>query len=673
VPTTEDTNGNGRLDIGGIGATRWNAKDRIPAAAARNIVTFDPVANQGVDFLWGALNNNQKKVLDNASLSLSTSPILNYLRGDQSNEGDGAGDYRERTVVLGDIVNSDPLFVGSEDLGYSTLPEGSLPSGTGYAGHVSLKNSNPDMLYVGANDGILHGFQVDINPANGQEGDEVFGFVPNAAISPELVTLATDQNYTHKYFVDGAPAYGDVFFDSAWHTVLIGSMGSGSTTVTGGADGTGGRSFFALDITNPYSFNSTKVLWEFSNRNHADLGYTIPVASVVRLTNGASSTSPRWAAIVANGYNSPNGKAALYILDIKTGAMIGGQPIVADSPATKDNGLSTPTPVDVDGDKIIDYIYAGDLKGNMWKFDVTSSDPANWGVANAGKPLFVACAANQDPCTAANRQAITTKPGVVTATATDQGSGVMVGFATGKYFETGDQNVPATPQIQSVYGIWDKCDKTNAATCTDGAVSSRGQLEEQKITAEQFITALDSEFRFTTACEVAYGNTPPSILATGCAGGKNRRGWFMDLKSPTLGGQGERVVSDPIVRQDRVIFVTLIPVNTTCEPGGTGWFMELQINGARFTGSPIDVNKDNKIDENDLIGDLAMSGKKSKHGIIQKPAVVGGSGDKEVKAFGFEDTFKDTELECKETGCGGPPSAPPPPSGATRRSWRQIF
>jgi type IV pilus assembly protein PilY1 len=649
VTANEDTNGNGVLDFATIGNIRWEAKDHIPVTSLRKIFTYDAVLAKGIDFKFTSLNAAQKAVFNQPTPAnkVEGGKIVDYLRGDQSNEGDAPEEYRPRSTVLGDIINSDPLFVGGQDFGYSSLPEGGS-----YAAHVSLKKSNLEMLYVGANDGMLHGFQVGVNPSSGVEGDEVFAFMPNAAISKELFGYVTDRNYIHSFFVDGAPQYGDVFYGGAWHTVLVGSMGAGSTEALGGKTGTGGRSLFALDVTNPSGFGVNNVLWEFSNRDDADLGYTFATPSVVRMANGD------WAAIFGNGYNSANGKAALYILNIKTGALLGGKAVLADSPATKDNGLSTPTAVDVDGDKITDYIYAGDLKGNLWKFDVTSSDPNQWGVAFSGKPLFVAKDA------AGVVQPITTKPGVQPAKSANQDKGVMVYFGTGKYFEEGDHQLPvapALPQVQSFYGIWDKCDKSNVATCTGGEISGRSLLVEQKITKEEDILALNISVRNSTACPIAYGTLPPAA-ESGCSSTANRRGWFMDLKSPIFGVEGERAVNTPLIREDSVVFVTLIPLNVTCEPGGKSWLMEVNGEGASFAVAVIDTNRDGKIDS----ADLALSGM-GKKDIMDAPTVIGsGKGGQEKKMINQSSTSIDQILEC--TSNCNPHDAPE----GFRRSWRQL-
>jgi type IV pilus assembly protein PilY1 len=652
TPRGEDVNGNCKNDAGAIDQNnpRKIFANLLPTDPnLRRIFTIDPTktAPSGIDFLWGSLNTAQKTALDVANVSNPASPILNFLRGDRSDEGITTGDYRVRGSILGDIVNSDPLFVGGEDFGNSGLPG---TEGSSYASFVNLKKGKTQMLYAGANDGMLHGFNVSAHPGNviaaglnPDEGKELFAYVPNAVISAELATL-TDQNYTHQYFVDGSPQYADVFFGGGWHSVLVGSMGAGSTTAVGGATGTGGRSVFALDVSNPDGFSIDNVLWEFSSRQFPDLGYTLPAPVIARMNNG------KWAAIIANGYNSSGGKAALFIIDIQTGALMTGMasnPIIVDN--TGSNGLSSPTAVDTSGDKIVDYIYAGDLKGNMWKFDVSNTSPASWGVAYSSgnpcspcTPLFTAFD-NATPTPA--RQPITSKPSVAKATATDQNSGVMVYFGTGKYFEDGDHQIPPTPQVQSFYGIWDKCDTSSASGC-GGVVSGRSVLQQQSIVAEfagtttlsdgTTTSTVNQSVRVTSKCEVAYGSTVPTTTTPPCTTNINRLGWYMDLVKPDGTKQAERVVGSPVIRNGAVIFVTLIPTNATCQPSGTGWIMELDLSGARFTGSPIDINNDGRIDDHDLVRlddgtTAAASGIGSTVGIIKTPAIVQTESERDTK------------------------------------------
>ena len=677
----EDSNGNNKLDAGGIGTLRWNADERIPEVADRHIFSLNAVTGSGIVLEWGNLNITQKTVLDSANATSGTSsPVLDFLRGDQSREGNDTGDYRERSKVLGDIVNSDPLFVGDEDFGYTSLTG---TEGDSYPQYLRNKGDNPEMLYVGANDGMLHAFKVEVTDpvsVSDEEGVELFAYVPNAVISQELATLK-DQSYTHRYFVDGSPQSSDVFYDGDWHTVLISGTGAGSTTAvassTSLATGIGGRGIFALDISKPTTFNQTNVLWEFTSRQDADLGYLLHRASIARMNNG------QWVAIVANGYNSTNGKAILFILDIKTGEVI--KKIVADNGTG--NGLSGPTPVDADGDKIVDYIYAGDLKGNLWKFDVTSTAPQvlnstaadQWKVAYSGSPLFVAL----DSVSA--RQPITVIPAVTKATDVTAGqtSGTMIYFGTGKYFESGDHSSTAQ-QTQSFYGIWDQCDKSSATTC-NGVVSGRSDLQVQKITLETSrtfaglnSTTITEDIRVTSNCDVSYGISGPTPTTTGtpCNSVVNRKGWFLDLIAPGTGStnKGERVVSTPIIRNDSVIFPTLVPIDVVCQPSGTGWLMEMKLNGSRFGGSPIDLNKDGTIDDDDLVLDadnvtkVAISGLKSKIGIIKTPAVINCEDGLDCKYLtGSSGNLMDIKEKAPSGSGGG--------GGGTvnrRISWRQL-
>lgn len=662
----EDVNSNGKIDAGRVGNQLWDVANNLPAAASRQIFSYNPAAVgiKGIEFLWNNLNNTQQTVLGSES-------ILNYLRGVQTQEISSGGSLRNRDSLLGDIINSNPLFVGRNDFGYSTLPENSTSN---YATFASTSRRN--MIYAGANDGMLHGF--DASPGVDQ-GKEILAYVPNAAISSELVSLSSS-SYTHKYFVDGSAQAGDAFFNNEWHTVLVGSMGAGSTTavasqtvvegvtVTDLATGVGGRAVFALDVTNPDTFSASKVLWEFSSRDDPDLGYTIPEAVVVRMANN------QWAAIVANGYNSTSGKAALFIINIQDGTII--KKIEAET-ATGSNGLSSPVAVDVDSDQIVDYIYAGDLKGNMWKFDVSSNIDTNWGVAYSGSPLFVA------RNSAGNIQPITSKPAVAKAAGTGQPSGLMIYFGTGQYYETGDNIIPASPPVQSFYGIWDICDKSSPINCA-GSVSNRSFLQQQAIIFEGTTgstlladgsTTVGVDVRVTSDCKVAYDASAPGSAALPCTINIRRKGWFMDLIPPSSTAQGERVVSTPILRNGRVIFTTLIPITATCIPGGTGWLMELDQNtGARLSSNPFDISGDGRVDSADLVfvtinGTnvvIAASGLKSKVGIIKTPAIISCESGLDCK---YASGSSGNIMEVKESV---PPGPTPPGGGITRRSWIQL-
>ena len=647
---------------GTLGDEVWNAGVKIPndglftdgdynaSSNGRTILTYNPQAasgNKGTLFLCDNLGAAQKTALEISSCSSTTDQgvwRVDYLRGDKthellngkrdlwSNETESRSTdpavalFRNRTRLdinnhartpdpwlLGDIVNSNPVYVSTTDYLYSALPEG---QGTnGYAAfRASIANRRP-MIYVGADDGMLHGF--DASKATSTAGQEIVSYVP-AAVYGHLKDL-TDPGYGHRYFVDGSPVVGDAYLTNQWLTVLVGTTGAG------------GRGVFALDVTDPGAsasstsgFSGSSVLWEFSDTaapNSLDLttdsaslrgfqknlGYTLPQAAIVRLHDGS------WAALVANGYSSTNNLAVLYLVDLKTGHIIRAlNPVNSnESSFTSANGLSTPFAADVDADRIADYIYAGDLRGNLWKFDVTSSTASEWSVANSGQPLYVAC--DQDmtlACSEAHRQPITSKPLAGLAGAERPNDKYMVYFGTGKYFESTDNG---STQRETFYGIVD-----NSVTVPTAGTTTRGNLVGQ------------------TTTNVAATDTTPISLRTTTANGCAKDGWFTDLPDA-----GERVTEFPQLRNGRLIFTTLIPPTNngttegTADPcgvaaasGGSGWLMELSASCGKPIDTdlpPWDLNGDNIINSSDLVGadsPVSPTGRKSTVGIPTAPTIV---------------------------------------------------
>jgi type IV pilus assembly protein PilY1 len=591
---------------------------------------------------------------------------LNYIRGDWSHEEKNpartdadtirsatAADrvFRNRTHltkvkpfvgvqpdpwVLGDIVHSDPRYVSNENYGYDKLSTAN--GGNKYNAFVAGNANRRKMIYVGANDGMLHGF--DASASGADAGKEILAYVPNAVYSG--LNALSSPSYSHQYLVDGSPRVGPAYFSGAWHTMLVGTTGAG------------GKAVFGLDITDPDNFGGSNVLWEISDtqsptandlttdtttlRGFANnMGYTLPQASIVKMHDGS------WGAIVANGYASVNNLAVLYIIDVQTGNIIAAIDTKAGSSGNP-NGLSTPIAVDTDSDRIVDSIYAGDLLGNMWKFDVTSSNPNQWKVAygTTGEPapLFVACA-DKNSCDA-TRQPITAKP-QVGGVGTNQPTGVIVYFGTGKYFETIDNNV-TNAQTQTFYGIWD-----------NNTTVAKTDLQAQTIT--QVVTAYGFNLRATTNNTVNY---------------PTQKGWYMELPSV-----GERVVSEPRIRNGRVIFTTLIPIPPVdaniCGAGSeaTSWLMELNaLTGSRLPdtagGAPWDITGDGVINANDLIV-LSDGTTHIAPGGIQ---IDGGTGAPTV----ITDGQREHKIFSIITGAGLGKlveSAPPSASGG-RQSWRQL-
>ena len=541
--------------------TAWNAATQLNTQnynTGRNIITYKPsnsLGAQGIPFRWPAnpaspssteLDLSQVSALDTTPGGIADTNganRLNYVRGDTSQSG-----VRVRPVsVLGDIVDSAPFYVAAPASNYSDTLE-SAP----YSTFRNTYQNRTPMIYVGANDGMLHGFDAGT-------GNEKLAYVPSP-VYPNLTQL-TSPTYSHRYFVDGSPTALDGFYGGAWHTVLVSGLAGG------------GQGFFALDVTDPSTFSETNasslVRWEFTDSNDADLGYSFSQPSIVKLNNGV------WAAIFGNGYNntqadghaSLTGHAVLYIVNLQTGALIKKIDTQYGSTTTP-NGLATPTVIDTDGNGTADTVYAGDLAGNLWKFDISSSNSNLWGSAfvsgSTPVPLFVATDS------IGNRQPITAAPDV-SVHPLGSAYGYMVMFGTGKYLETGD---PSNTSSQTFYGVQDN----------GVAVAGRSALVQQTITSTSLING--NTYRSLSANTVNWTGSPAD------------HGWYLDL--PSI---GERVVSESSTNSGRVIFTTIIPSTGTCTTGGTGWLMEVSLSTGGALGAPtFDVNGDGVIDSSDYVG-----------------------------------------------------------------------
>jgi type IV pilus assembly protein PilY1 len=579
--TVHDLNGDGKLN--GFDAN-WDSAILIPDVASRNVLTHN--GTSGTSFDWVNLSAAQKTALETDSSGIVGTTTdgqnrLNWLKGDTSKEVRFTGGvYRNRTTtVQGDSINSDPIYSYKDDFGYSSLPSTASGQST-YSAFVTGKVSRPPIVYIGANDGMLHGFRADVGNTN--SGKEMFAYVP-AGVYTKLSAL-TETSYTHKYLVDGSPSIGDAYL-SGWKTILMGGLNSG------------GKSIYALDISNPAGFSGSNVLWEYfglssdtgstGTTDIDGMGNTYSQPQIARLNDGT------WAAIFGNGYNSVSEKAFLYIVDLSNGTLIKKIP----TNSSVSNGLSTPKLYDSNGDKIIDAVYAGDLQGNLWKFDLSASTSASWGLGNGGSPLFIARNASN------KIQPITSQPAIGSNT----NGGVLVYFGTGSYLTNADV---ANTDVQSFYAIWDK-------PSTTGTVA-RSVLVQQTITAQiakgttqtnadGTTTTFGFDVRTTSANTVDYTTT--------------KRGWYMDLVPPN-GNGGERVISTPLVKLDRVIFLTAIPSTDPCIPGGDSWLMELSLStGGATTTSSFDFNNDKKFDENDKVksSGSTVSGVKSNAGLVKAP------------------------------------------------------
>jgi type IV pilus assembly protein PilY1 len=616
---------------------------------------------QGEPFRWSDLDTTEKNALIDSGSTSDGQNRLKWLRGDRAEEQQNGGSYRDRVSVLGDIVHSDPTFVGAPDFSYpqsnnwvdklgGSVPENSAGSGHYYGDFVSNHKTRLNVVYIGSDDGFLHGFAAGSYNSSGvyqstdNTGKEVLAFMPSLLFK-NAVKL-TDPNYlqpgNHRFFVDGQQAQGDVYYGGAWHSILVGSLGAG------------GQGIYALDVTNPGSFSeanaSSIVKWEFYsggtysggstyNGSHTytgkDLGYTFGRPSIVRLHDG------KWGVLVPNGYNntandgnaSSSGDAVMYVLDVSNGKVLAkldtGVGTTATQCASKPNGLAYVTPVDLDGDGITDYVYAGDLCGDVWRFDLTGTSASQWHVSTFGTgtptPLFRATGPGGSP------QPITSK---IIASSHPKGLsyGVELYFGTGKYFETGD-NVPDTTHVQSIYGVWDhnftgahSVSGTNpfSSLVTHGSPATTYNLTRSNLTQQ----TINYQGVDNTTGNTTQGSTV-RVLSNNSIDWTSSMGFYLDLEKPTnnLSGtapnqtiatpttwtaQGELNKNNPLVVGRSIVFTTTIPSDNPCSSGGSGWVMALNLaNGGQQSYSPFY----NNISGNRISG-LFMDG------VLNSPAAV---------------------------------------------------
>ena len=556
------------------------------------------------------------------------SDIVNYLRGDTTNEGVGR-EFRNRNSVLGDIVNSDPKFVGEPNFDYPDALE--VKS---YNDYVTDFANRDGVVYAGANDGFLHGFDEET-------GAEVIAYMPNA-IFKNIAELAT-LDYIHRYYVDGGPNIVDAFLadmddpesvtDGLWRTVLAAGLGAG------------GQGIYALDVSDPTTFDESNaadlVLWEFDDSDDADLGYTFGKPQIAKMANGD------WAAVFGNGYNnteadgnaSSTGHGVIYVVDIQDGSIIKKFDTEVGDSGTP-NGVATPLLIDINADFVVDYIYAGDLEGNMWKMDVTSSSVASWDFDyySGGDPLPL--------FTTEAGQPITSQPQA--ALHPDNLQGFMIYFGTGKYIEI-DDNESYFQDTQAFYGIWDKNNATLTPFDSDDLLKQYISNQYGQMFDTDGDDVDDTEFtlRSVTENEINWSS---------------HMGFKLDLKPVLVEGVansdnfGERQVSNAIVRNGRIIFTTLTPSQVECEFGGTSYLMELDYRDGGALGYPaFDLNKDGDYDGSDT----NASGRASDVGIMPTVSILADGAQDVAFGSGASGDIDVIQLSVGSDAYG-------------RQSWRQL-
>jgi len=555
------------------GNSQWDAASilnkRDLETDPRVIFTHD--GRTGVPFLWDSLSRTQQadfKVdsLGNTQTDVEGEARLDYIRGDRSNEGQGIS-LRERASIMGDIVNSGPVYVGKPSLRW---PD-STPFPTGSSQYSNYKESQKNrrgVVYVGSNDGMLHGFDES-------SGREVISYIPSSVYSSNVgegLHTFSEVDYSHRYYVDLTPTISDVHINTGggtlnWETILLGGLRSG------------GKGLFALKVTNPDKFVSDEaynssalaqdtVLWEFTDAHDSDLGFTHSQPQVALANNG------RWVAIVGNGYNSTNGDAALFVLDIEKG--IDGWVLndyekisTGVGSSTDKNGLNTPAIVDIDGNGTVDRVYAGDLKGNLWAFDLSSNSEANWGIAygrGTNEPLFVT--KDQKPITA--KPVVAKHPTQPDSASPSNSPNLMVFVGTGQYLGDGDKYLTDTDHF---FGVWD---------------SGTGNLDYTDLIEQTFLSGFND----------SNGNSA-RVLSRNDVDYTRDYGWYFELPD-----RGERSVTAPVARANVVFFNSFVPVVDPCQIGGYGYRFAVDMaTGGSPEDPAIDEDEDGIINEDDKVSD----------------------------------------------------------------------
>lgn len=535
------------LDTGLLDTVNWSASARLDGNGSRKIYMFsDTSTNKLKNFDYSAMTTAEQayfskdwvKATGRALTQFCSGPsyclssngqdqaagdaLVKFLRGDRSNEGsleDGTKFFRQRQHVLGDIVNSEAVYVNKQLVKYAD------------AGYADFSNQNRQpMVYVGANDGMLHAFNADT-------GDEVWAFVPTAVL-PNVYKLADKQYATqHQSFVDATPFVQDIKIGTEWRTILVGGMGAG------------GRGYYALDVTDP---GSPKALWEFgvgindttttcpSTVARCNMGYSFGQPEIGKLTTG------QWVVVLPSGYNNVNpgdGKGRVFVLDAATGVPVLAMPLGV---ATSAGDTTTPSGLGhirgwVDSatvDNTIQRVYGGDNLGNVWRFDINNN------VGAAGyEALKLAVLKNASN----DLQPVTSRPELGQV-----GSVVMTYFGTGRYLGMTDLSDSTK---QSIYAIKDPLTATG-----HGEVRSGGNFVKQELATNQ---DCPTGATWCKSGQKVRLTSPEKTVNLSTQGG-----WYVDLPLDR-----ERVNNDPLLVLGTLVVVSnVIQQGDVCSVGGSSWW-----------------------------------------------------------------------------------------------------
>jgi type IV pilus assembly protein PilY1 len=507
----------------------------------RNVVTWRPDTSQGTPFRRGTGITGVNGISQAQRIALDTLYVpgndrvnyLNYLRGDRTNEVNSTvtgstKSFRTRTLLLGDIVNSKVTPVAAPQQPFSNALN------PGYASFKTTWANRPTMVYVGANDGMLHAFNGSLTGASA--GTEAFAFIPNAVFSgpDDPVSTKTDElselgnpAYSHRYYVDATAVAFDIDFNYAggtkttttaansdWRSILIGGLGKG------------GKSFYAIDITNPAGMNTeatvaSKVLWEVSVPTN--MGYSFGTPTVVKTKKYG------WVIALTSGYNNGNDIGYLYFINPSNGAVL----------ETVSTGTTAPGMTHASAyvqdftDGTSDAIYVGDLNGQLWRFDLTAT------TGSYPSPIKLAVVTDS----AGNAQPITTSPLIEIQPNTKKR---FVMFGTGKLLDSTDIT---SAREQGFYAILDGNSTAFRAAVTSPVVRA--------------------------------GLMPVTNSTTGVTLSDTSMGWYIDLG--TGSGIGWRLVNNPTATDGIVAFASMLTTGDACSPSGVSRVYAIDFNNGTST------------------------------------------------------------------------------------------
>jgi type IV pilus assembly protein PilY1 len=591
------------------------------APTSRVILSWN--GTTGIPFEWANLTTAQQAALDlGDATTTSCYPDcrLNFLRGDRTQEVNsaGVGLFRARTNVLADIVDSSPTWVGPPSAPYThtwldrLYPAAAMPENTSgassYPNFVSTEQGRLNVVYVGANDGLLHGFEagsldVDGNLINNSstpnDGKEVLAYMPGSvlqsAASSTTSTNCTGTNatqsvvqnihgvtpaigsagacsqpaidysntqYGHNFFVDGTPGTGDLYYGGAWHSWLVGGLGAGGAAV------------YALDVTNPSNFAETGtapqklVMGEWTSASgsincvgtaagnancYKSLGNSYGTPLIRRLHNG------QWGLIFGNGIGSSTGDAGIFVGVIGTSGTVPSVTFyyLSTGQSGDNDGIAYVAAADLDGDNITDYVYAGDLLGNVWRFDLTSNLANSWAVLP--KPLFKTNTG----------QPITTQLVIAAGTAAQTVPQVMVAFGTGQKIPLSNTSAVsyATAAPQDLYGFWDwNMSEWNGLSTAQYASLTAAQVQtcvgsttltKSNLQAQTIVVNSNGDRDIATNASILWPS-PSSCIANTSTSQGSTFGW--DLALP---GTQEQIIYNPSASGTAFQVNSIVPAQTS--------------------------------------------------------------------------------------------------------------